>query len=285
MIDVQDQQGNRGRDNSLTRGERANLVMRANLGDWKQKLALIILDQYSGQDRRCWPWLSSIAGCMNVCRRTATEAISRLTARGIVRYRDQVVGRASRSYVIDYTALAGLQPPPPPQQQMPLIPAADAWDPRMTCATPAHEVRDPQARHARVPSTSCATPAHEVRDYNKQTTAIGNINEHGSGAAAVCADVPEVARGEDQDPEKIRRAQHLLRARLKAIRLLTEAGVWGKALAGLIEIAAADDGNPLPRVVQAIQMADEAKPTDRGAWIKEAIEKGWRAPVGQGAQP
>ena len=263
MIDVQDQQGNRGRDNSLTRGERANLVMRANLGDWKQKLALIILDQYSGQDRRCWPWLSSIAGCMNVCRRTATEAISRLTARGIVRYRDQVVGRASRSYVIDYTALAGLQPPPPPQQQMPLIPAADAWDPRMTCAT----------------------PAHEVRDYNKQTTAIGNINEHGSGAAAVCADVPEVARGEDQDPEKIRRAQHLLRARLKAIRLLTEAGVWGKALAGLIEIAAADDGNPLPRVVQAIQMADEAKPTDRGAWIKEAIEKGWRAPVGQGAQP
>ncbi len=271
MIGAQDQQRPGEADKALTRGERANLVMRAELGDWKQKLALIILDQFAGQNAGCWPRMSTIAKCMNCHRRTARAAVSLLAARGIVRYKDRLLGLASRRYTIEYGVLADLQ----------------------SIAPPRHEAPTPPARGAYPLGTRRPPPRHEAPTYNKQTTATRTVTEHSGRAAAVPGSVPEdvqsrsgVAQRQDQEAEKAaKHAQHRIRARLRAIALLSGNRVWGRSITALVEIAArGNDGNPLPRVMEVIEMADAAKPTDRGAWIKEAIEQDWRT-AEQGARP
>ena len=242
-------------DKALTRGERANLVMRAELGDWKLKLALVMLDQFAGQNTECWPRMSTIAKCMNCHRRTAQAAISELTARGIVRYRDRLVGLASRRYTIDYVILADLQPVTRPQREMPTSLAPRAWD----------------------PSARCLPPQRQEPTYNTQAPSQRTFSEQSGGtAAAVCEDVSRrVARGEKEAEAK--QVQRLNCAKLKAVTLLRGNRVWDRSIGELLEIAGRNnEGNSLPRVMEVIEMADKAGPADRGAWIKEAIEKGWK---------
>ena len=97
-------------DRALTRGERADLVMRAELGDMKLKAALLVLDQFSGQRDHCWPKLPTIASTMCCSERTAQYAILRLRKMGLLTYSDENRGRASRIYSIDYERLIEYQP-------------------------------------------------------------------------------------------------------------------------------------------------------------------------------
>ena len=66
----------------------------------------------------------------------------------------------------------------------------------------------------------------------------------------------------------------IFRAKLKSEELLKENLVWGKAIVPLIEIAASKDGNPLPRVMEVIEMADRDNPKLRGGWYQPSSQ-GW----------
>lgn len=269
-------------DRALTRGERANLVTRAELGDWKLKLTLLVLDQFSGQRDYCWPKVATITSAMCVrSERTTQEAIKRLKEMGLLTYVDENRGRASRVYSIDYEALIEYQPyvknlrfrgaghaPPTP------VNSRGAGGAPLQVVHPTGAGGAPVGCKPRTPRGAGGAPI-----TNKQGTSSETPTEQAAedGGVPKSASQGPVCLSGSPDHQVVQRLQQLIRAKLKAIELLKDNLVWDRALEPLIEIAArASDGNPLPRVMQVIEMADLAKPKLRGAWIKEAIEKGWQ---------
>ncbi len=265
-------------DKALTRGERANLVVRAPITGMKLKCALLVLDQFTGQHADCWPRMATLARAMGCTRRTARAAISELRALGIVEFRDTRLGFHSRRYRIRYDRLAQFQ-------------RSTAADP-----LPRRLERDPSGvgnlflPPAEESSGGVGNPflplgrnlpggSEDSSAVNKQTTARETPTEHAAEAGGVserAAQGPVCLLG-STDRQGVQRAQQLIRAKLKAIELLKDNLIWDKAIGPLLDICGqVNDGNPLPRVMEVIEMADLAKPKLRGAWIKEAIEKGWK---------
>ena len=273
-------------DRALTRGERANLVTRAELGDWKLKLALLVLDQFSGQRDYCWPKMGTIASAMCCSERTAQSAISRLKVMGLLDYTDENRGRASRIYSIDYEALIEYQPY---VKTLKFRGAGHApptlVNSRGAGGAPLHAVHPTGARGAPV-GCKPRTPRGEgdAPITNKQ----GTSSETPTEQAAAAGGVSEIS---SQGPVCLsptatgaKRAQQLIRWNLKAAELLRANCVWARDIGNLTEFASRDrdDGNPIPRIDEVIRMADEAGTTvkNRGGWIKDGIEKGWK-PKGQ----
>ncbi len=121
----------------LNRGQRADLVTRTVVGGPKgSKAALLILDQYSGQNPHCWPEMPAIARCAEVTTRQLRRALAYLSAKKVgqdacpacsgaetdpppalcicrrgplVTFEDGLRGIASRTYWIQYPILAELQ--------------------------------------------------------------------------------------------------------------------------------------------------------------------------------
>ena len=254
-------------DRALTRGERANLVMRATLGDMKLKTALLVLDQFSGQRDYCWPKLATIASSMCCSERTARYAISRLKKMGILEYSDENRGRPSRVYSIDYERLLEFQP--------------YVKNLKFRAAESA-ALQNLQARAANGAAQGCKPctprPAESAPITNKQVTSSATPTEQAAAASggSKSASQGPVCLLKPENDENVKRAAQLVRAKLKAAELLTGNLVWSKEVDLLLALAENEDGNPLPRVMEVIEMADLAKPKLRGAWIKEAIEKRWK---------
>lgn len=280
-------------DRTLTKGERTNLVTRAELGDGKLKAALFVLDQFANQSAGRWPLVGELASCMCFKKRSAIYAIKRLRAMGIIDYHDEIPGRASRVYSIDYYRLMDYQPQPD-------VPAL-AFHPAVAHRPDAPEKRGadsaPHAKPARgADSAGRASPAPHANDaaqnrpddtrngdadsapHNIQTGSVEDRSRQNTdqNTDQKCAQSPVCLSG-STDEQGVKRAQHLIRAKLKAAELLKDNLVWNAAIGPLLEFAGqANDNNPLPRVMEVVEMADLASPKIRGAWIKEAIEKGWK---------
>ena len=77
------------------------------------KCALLILDQFSGQQEFCWPKLPTLASAMCCSDRTAQRAIAGLKELDLLSYDDKNLGKASRRYQIEYLNLIPYQPAHP----------------------------------------------------------------------------------------------------------------------------------------------------------------------------
>lgn len=269
------------RDRSMTKGQRANLVTRAQLGHYKRKLLLFVLDQFDGAK---WaPSIGVLARCANCSRRYVSQAIVELVRQGIVDYEDRP-GEAKRVYRINYDRLATLVAADDPQSRggrdHPDAPEA---------RPPAHSVRDPlggpetaPAHSVRDPAHSVPDPVHGVRDVahvapHKQTREEEDVLEHGVPALSVCSAAARPAALVAS--EAVLQRRKTLAASLRAGRLLAAEGVWAKDVAKLVRAAAAGGTDPGARVAEVIALADRRPSSERSnrpAWIAKAIGKGWK---------
>lgn len=274
-------------DRALTRGDRTNLVTFAELGDKGLKAALFVLDQFGNQSAGRWPMVGELASCMCCPTRMAQYAIKRLRKMGIIDYHDEIPGQASRQYSIDYDRLMEFQPE---VRTLAFHPAGanrpdDSENRGADSAPHAVSARGANtAPHAGLAPHANAAPQNRPDDPqnrgagsappNIQTRSVEDRSEQNTDQK--CAQSPVCLLG-SSDVQGVKRAQQLIRAKLKAAELLKENLVWNAAIGPVIELAAqTNDGNPLPRVMEVVEMADLASPKIRGAWIKEAIEKGWK---------
>lgn len=98
---------------AIDRGLQLHLVLHAQLGGATEKLVLMILLDYYGQNARCCPSHATIATCANLTRRSVIRTIQRLAETGVIR----VVGRVdeagdqtSNEYHFNWDRLEALQP-------------------------------------------------------------------------------------------------------------------------------------------------------------------------------
>jgi len=94
------------------RGEQLTLVLRAQLGNGTDKLVLLVLLDFYGQNENCVPSYETIAECANISRRSAITAVKRLKDAGIVSVRgrvDPAGDQTSNQYFINFEALEALR--------------------------------------------------------------------------------------------------------------------------------------------------------------------------------
>lgn len=248
---------------ALTRGERSNLITRADVGDMKLKTALFVLDQYGGQIAGQWPSMDELANAMCCSLSTARRAIRTLAAMGLIEYSDLLPDKASRTYWIKFDQLAASTQPASGIRikagQIDLASQIDA----------AGQIDRPQSGRGASESRPVKLTGH-----NKQTTVQRKREEQNKKTSAL--QIVGLS-----DSEKIRRVKIQLTAMPRAVQLLKSQGVWANQITDLIRIAAAADtvdGNPMPRLMQVVKMAMAAGDAigSRPAWIVKALQKNWK---------
>lgn len=121
----------------MTRGDRLNLILHAEVGSAITKAVLFVLDNYIGDSMTCWPSRETIATKANCSADSVDRAIKSLRDEGIVIVTKRGNGNAQTSnlYRIDYQRLKATQPPiaapvaansGPPQPQAAAPPAANS---------------------------------------------------------------------------------------------------------------------------------------------------------------